>query len=102
MKIITQERRVTSCFLQAIPPQIEHFDAYIYAIVPRRPEKVVPEAEFGTEVRIDPCRFNWDTKSITMQIPLDFNDGIESFDDIDPQFYESIEVAFVLLMQSCI
>ena len=102
MKILTQERRVTSCFLQAIPPQIKHFDAYIYAIVPRKPKKEIPEAEFGTDVRIDPCKFDWDTKSITMQIPLDFNDGITSFDDIDPRFYESIEVAFISLMQNCV
>lgn len=102
MKIITETRRVTSCFLRAVPPQIQHFDAYIYAIVQRKPDKIVPEVEFGTEARIDPCVLDWDNKVIHMYMPTDFNDGISSFDDLDPQFFESIEVAFISLMQSCV
>jgi hypothetical protein len=35
-----------------------------------------------------------------MTIPLNINYGIRSFDDLDPNFFESIEVAFLSLMHA--
>ena len=95
-------RRVTTLFLQELPEQIEHFDAYMYVMVGRKPEKVIPEAEFGTHVRINPCILDWSKKTITMTIPPDINEGIESFNDLDPNFYEAIEAAFLALIKSCL
>lgn len=93
-------RRVTSPFLQAIPPGIEKCDAYMYAIVRRRPGKDFPEEEWGVDARIDPCVLDWDHMSIHMTIPEKTNFGIESFDDLDPNFFEAVEAAFISLLHS--
>ena len=95
-------RRVTTLFLQELPEQIEHFDAYIYAIVNRKPNKVIPESEFGEDVRLNPCVLKWEQKTITMTIPPEINEGIESWDDLDPHFYEAVEAAFLALIKSCL
>lgn len=98
---ITITRRVTTPFLQAIPSTIEHFDAYIYAIVKRKVGKDIPNEKWGTDVRIDPCKFDWLSKTITINIPLNINFGIISIDDLDPVFFESLEAAFLALMFGC-
>ncbi len=95
-------RRATTSFLQAIPPQIEHFDAFVYAVVKRRPGKDIPEHKWGTDVRLDPCVFDWIRKSITISIPLNINEGISSIEDLDPNFYEAVEAAFLALMHGCV
>lgn len=101
-QIIRHTRRITTPFIQAIPDIVEHFDAILYAVVDRKPEKVVQDNEYGTRVRIDPCILDWQTKTITMYIPTNINCGIDSIDDLDPNFYESVEAAFLALLQSCI
>jgi hypothetical protein len=101
MKEIKITRRVTTTFLQAVPPQVESFDAFIYAVVKRKPGKDTKD-KWGTDVRLDPCILDWDKKVITIHIPLNINTGIETTDDIDPDFYESVEAAFLTLMWGCI
>ena len=93
-------RRVTTTFLSAIPPQVEHFDAFIYAVVKRKPGKDL-NTKWGTDVRLDPCEFDWERKTITIHIPFNINDGIESVDDLSPTFFEEIEAAFLTLMWAC-
>ena len=94
-------RRLTSAFLQAVPPHVQAFDAYLYAIVKRRPGKDQPGI-YGKDVRLDPCELNWDQRSITMTIPYNINHGITSADDLDPSFYESVQAAFLALLYGCI
>ncbi len=94
-------RRVTTPFLQAIPDTVKHFDAYLYAVVKRKPGKDI-DTKFGTDVRLDPCEFDWHTKTITITIPLNINIGIESIDDIDINFFECVEAAFLSLMHGCL
>jgi hypothetical protein len=98
MKELLLTRRVTTTFLQAIPTHIDHFDAYIYAVVKRKKGKDLDE-EYGKDVRLDPCYFDWDKKSITIHIPLNINHGITSIDDLEENFFEAIEAAFLILMQ---
>lgn len=102
MNEIKISRRVTTLFLQAIPPQIQHFDAYIYAIVARKEHKIVPDDKFGTYVRLDPCELDWKRKSITVTIPFNINTGIESIDDLVDDWYEAVEAAFLALICGCI
>jgi hypothetical protein len=102
MKELKFTRRVTTPFLQAIPPQIIHFDAFLYAVVKRRPEKVLSNEKWGTDVRLDPCILDWTRKTITITIPLNINTGIETITDLDPTFYEAVEAAFLALMQGCL
>jgi len=101
MNEIKVTRRVTTTFLQAIPPQIEHFDAFIYAVVKRKHGKDIDD-KWGSDVRLDPCIFDWVRKTITITIPLNINIGIKSIDDIDQNFYEEVEAAFLALMVGCI
>ena len=95
-------RRATTPFLQAIPPIVEHFDAYIYAVVKRKPGKDLPNVKWGTDVRLDPCELDWITKTITITIPLNINNGINSIEDLDSTFFESIEAAFLSLIYGCL
>ena len=74
----------------------------MYVVVPRRSGKDVPDHKWGTDVRLDPVELDWDHMNITMTIPLNINYGIKGFDDLDPNFFESIEVAFLSMMQSFI
>jgi hypothetical protein len=101
MKEIKVVRRVTTIFLQSIPPQIEHFDAFIYAVVKRKPGKDTDNI-WGQNVRLDPCVFDWDKKTITIHIPLNINHGISGVDDLEPNFFEGIEAAFIALMAGCV
>lgn len=95
-------RRVTSPFLEAIPPQIAHFDAYIYAVVKRKEDKDLPDEKFGKDVRIDPAEFNWRRKAITATIPFNINTGIESLEDLDENWFECLEIAFLALIHGCL
>lgn len=91
-------RRVTTPFLEAIPPQVTHFDAYIYAVVQRKEGLDLPDKKFGTGVRIDPAEFNWKRKTITVIIPLNINTGIKSLEDLEPNWFESLEASFLALI----
>jgi hypothetical protein len=97
LKGIYLTRRVTSSFLQAIPPNIQHFDAYLYAVVKRKPEKETNN-KWGKDARIDPCFLNWEQKIIEMVIPFNINDGIKSIDDLDEEFFEAIQASFIAMM----
>ena len=101
MKKIKFIRRATTSFLTAIPPCINHFDAYIYAVVKRKPHKIIPDIKWGSDVRLDPCEFDWVSKTFTITIPLNINPGIQSVEDLDPHFFEAVEVAFITLMLGC-
>lgn len=101
MSEIVITRRCTTPFLAAVPPQVEHFDAHVYAIVKRKPGKDLPNEKYGTDVRLDPCLLDWTTRCITIHIPLNINTGIESVDDLDPAFFEAVEAAFLAIIQSC-
>jgi hypothetical protein len=102
MSRIVVTRRVTSPFLEAIPPQVELFDAYIYAVVKRKPGKDIPDHKFGEDARLDPCVLNWQQKTITIELPLNINHGIDSIDDLDPDWYEAVEAAFITLINGCL
>lgn len=93
-------RRVTTIFLQAIPSHVDHFDAFVYAVVKRKPGKNTNH-KWGVDVRLDPCVLDWERKSITIHIPFNINHGIESVDDLDPHFFEELEAAFLALMHAC-
>ena len=101
-KEITVTRRITTPFLEAIPPQVNHFDAYIYAVVKRKDGKNLPDEKYGTDVRIDPAEFNWKRKTITARIPLNINTGIESIEDLEENWFECLEVAFLALIHGCL
>ncbi len=101
MSEIVVSRRVTTPFLAAIPAQVEYFDAYLYATVKRKPGRDQPGL-YGTDVRLDPCTLDWTRKTITIRIPLNINTGISSVDDLDQNFYEAVEVAFLALMRGCL
>ena len=81
-----------------MPANVDHFDAYIYAIVKRKAGKDRPELKWGIDVRLDPCELDWTTKTITITIPLNINAGITSIDDLDENYYEAVEAAFLSLM----
>lgn len=102
MDQIVITRRLTSPFLQALPPQVEEFDAYIYAIVKRKPGMDLENEEFGKDVRIDPAILKLKTGTITAVIPKDINNGIESIDDIDEDWFEALEAAFISLIYGCL
>lgn len=95
-------RRVTTPFLEAIPPEIIHFDAYIYAVVRRKDGLNLSGEKFGKDVRIDPAIFNWTRKTITAVIPFNINTGINSLEDLDQNWFESLEASFLALIYSCL
>lgn len=100
MEIIKYCGRLTTSFLQAIPDNIKQYDAYLYAIVKRKPSSIIYNNPYGLDVRLDPCVLDWKTKTITIYIPTNINVGIKSIDDLDPSFFESVEVAFLSLLQN--
>lgn len=101
MKEIKVVRRVTTTFLQAVPPQVEHFDAFIYAVVKRKQGRDIDD-KWGKDVRLDPCILDWDKKIITINIPLNINAGITTENDIDPNYFEEVEAAFLALIFGCL
>ena len=101
-KEIIITRRITTPFLEAIPPQVDHFDAYIYAVVKRKDGKDLPDEKHGIDVRIDPAKFNWKRKTITAIIPFNINTGIESIEDLEENWFECLEVAFLALIHGCL
>lgn len=100
--LIRVTRRVTTPFIEAIPPQIIHFDAYIYAVVKRKAGMDLPREAFGVDVRVDPATLNWNSKTITATIPLNINAGISSIEDLHPDWFEMIEASFLALMHEMI
>jgi hypothetical protein len=102
MKEIKITKRVTTPFLEAIPPQIEHFDAYIYAVVKRKEGLNIPEDKYGIDVRIDPATLNWKQKTITITIPLNINTGIKTINDLEETWFESLEAAFIMMMHNAL
>lgn len=94
-------RRVTSTLLDALPPTIKHFDAHLYAIIPRKEDRICP-GQYGSDVRIDPCILDWASGTITMTIPLDINPGLAGLEDLDPDFFEAVQAAFLALAHACI
>ena len=100
MNQIVITRRVTSSFLQSIPNNIDYFNSYLYAVVKRKRDKIIQDSIYGYDVRLDPCYFDWASKTITMVIPYNINPGITSVDDIEPSFFESVQAAFINLMQT--
>lgn len=101
MEHIKLIKRVTTPFMQAVPQQVEHFDAYIYAIVKRKPGKDIPDTKFGTDVRLDPCELNWRSRTITVYIPLNINIGIDSENDLQDDWFEAVEAAFLAIIAGC-
>lgn len=99
-KEIRITRRVTTSFLEAIPSQVSHFDAYIYAVVKRKNGLDIPEEKYGINVRIDPATFNWNQKTITAVIPYNINIGIKSIDDLHETWFESLEAAFLAMIHN--
>jgi len=100
MKHLIFTHRLTSVFMASVPQHTIEFNAYLYAIVPRKPETIIPGVKYGEDVRLDPCYLDWDSQTITMYIPLNINPGINGVEDLDPHFYESIEAAFLALLLS--
>lgn len=99
---LTYTFRITRPFLVAVPPVVKHFDAYIYSVVKRKPGMDIPHEKWGVDVRLNPCILDWDKKCITIKIPLDINTGITSIDDLDPDFYEDVQAAFLTLISNCL
>lgn len=87
--------------MKAVPPQVEQFDAYIYAIVKRKPHKIV-EHEYGAEARLTPCELCWRKRTIKVTIPSDINPGITSIDDLEDDWFEAVLAAFLLLISGCL
>ena len=98
--VIKVTKRFTSPFIEAIPPQIVHFDAYIYAVVKRKKGKDLPTQPFGVDVRIDPVVLDWRSKTITANIPININAGISTIEDLEDDWYESVQAAFLTLMHA--
>lgn len=89
---ITITRRVTSPFLQALPPNLEEFNAHM---------QIRLQTENKYEITIDPCILNWETMTITIIIPLDRNKELCNINDFNPIFFEAIEAAFLTLIYNC-
>ena len=100
MSKIVITKRVTSLFLASIPPNVQEFNAFVYAVVPRKDHKII-EGEYGKDVRLDPCYLDWVTKTITITIHLNINPGIQSIEDLKPEYFESLQAAFLALLLSC-
>lgn len=101
MEAIEITRRITSPFLQALPPQVEEFDAYIYAVVGRKEGKDIT-GEFGKDVRIDPAILRLSQGIITCTIPYNINHGIETIDDLEEDWFEAVQAAFLALVHGCL
>ena len=99
-KTISITLRATSSFLQAIPPPITHFDADIYVVVNRKEGLNLPEEKYGTYVRLDPVHFDWTSKTFTINIPTNINTGITSIDDMEENWFESVQAALLFFMTS--
>ena len=100
MSELTIKRRATSTLLRALPEHIQQFNADLYVIIARKPEATVP-GEYGKDVRLDPCSLDWNSKIISIRIPLDTNPGITGVKDLDPNFFEAIQAAFLTLANAC-
>lgn len=101
MDTIVITRRITTPFLQAIPQQLEEFNAYIYAVVKRKEGRDC-QGEFGKDVRIDPAILKLKQGIIKIHIPIDINTGIQSIEDLQEDWYEAVEAAFLSLIYGCL
>lgn len=101
-KAITVTKRITSSFLEDLPPQVITSDLFIYAVVKRKKEHDYPNEKFGVNVRIDPAVFDWQSKTITAKIPLNINYGITNINQLDDYWFESVQAAFIILIKSCL
>lgn len=101
-KVITVTKRVTSTFLEDLPPQVIISDLFIYAVVKRKKEHDYPNNKFGVNVRIDPATFDWQSKTITACVPLNINYGITTLDQLDEYWFESLQAAFIIFIKSCL
>jgi hypothetical protein len=99
--MITTTRRLTSPFFQALPANIKRFDGYMYAEVLRKPSKMT-EGKFGKVVRIEPAILRLQQGILIINIPTELNEGIQSIDDLDDSWLESIQAAFLHLIISSI
>jgi len=90
--MIMATRRVTTPFLAALPKNLNRFNAHIQARVKRKD---------GEDAILDPCSFDWDRMAITIVIPLDKNEGLYRIEDLEPNFFEALEAAFLNLIHNC-
>lgn len=90
---IVISRRLTSNFIDLIPPQVQEFTAELYLIVPTKNEQL--------DIRINPCVFDWATKRITMVLPKDLNPDITGVNDLNPDWFDGVQAAFYMLIVSC-
>lgn len=94
-------RRITSPMLQQVPAVVKEFDAYLYAVVPRAAGREMA-GKYGGDVRIDPCVLDWRNKCLVLQIPFDVNPGVSGVEDLDPDFFEALQAAFLAFMNACV
>lgn len=90
---ITLKRRVSTDFLESIPESIQNINVKMYLVVKRKQNI---DCEYGTDARIDPCELNLKDKTINFTIRKRYNPGIQSFDDLEPTFFESAQAAFTI------
>ncbi len=74
----------------------------MYLVVQRKPGKDIPDDEYGTEVRLDPCKLDLQRKILYISIPLKINHGITDIEDLEPNWYEAVEAAFLSQIYSCL
>lgn len=94
---ITLKRRVSTDFLESISQDILDINVKMYLVVKR---KQAIDCEYGGDARIDPCELNLRNKTISFTINKKYNPGIESFDDLEPTFFESAQAAFTIFCYS--
>lgn len=94
---ITLKRRVSTDFLESISQDILDINVKMYLVVKR---KKAIGCEYGADARIDPCELNLKNKTISFTINTKYNPGIESFDDLEPTFFESAQAAFTIFCYS--
>lgn len=95
-------KRVTSSFLQAVPQQIEEFDAFMYLMIPRKSSSI-KQCKFGDCVIIDPAQLYLSRGLICINIPFGseeepLNVGISSVDDMVDEWYEYVQACFLSFM----
>lgn len=90
---ITLKRRVSTDFLESIPQSIQNINVKMYLVVKRKQDI---DCNYGKDVRIDPCELNLKEKTINFTIKTRYNPGIQSFDDLEPTFFESAQAAFTI------
>lgn len=80
---------------------MQEFDAFIYAVVPRQEGKDT-DGPFGQDVRIDPAELRLSQGVIIAHIPANINHGISSVDDLQEDWFEAVEAAFLAFIYGCL